>query len=144
MSKSIDTLFWSILGGKGPLLFGEECGSAAVWMILALAQRCILLLLRIERYVPSGLIFAFPMLIQVSHHFDSFLCCQLICKFVLQCFGKYIPFLRENYPVLPVRLAEGIMGKIYKMINIITANSALMIYTYIYYFIKDVFLLQKC
>ena len=144
MSKSIDTLFWSILGGKGPLLFGEECGSAAVWMILALAQRCILLLLRIERYVPSGLIFAFPMLIQVSHHFDSFLCCQLICKFVLQCFGKYIPFLRENYPVLPVRLAEGIMGNKYKMIHVFPTNLVLMTYTCFYYFIKDVSLLQKC
>jgi hypothetical protein len=66
MSKSIDTLFWSSLGKKGPLLFGEECGSAAVWMLLALVQRSILILLRIESYVPSGLLFAFPMLIQVS------------------------------------------------------------------------------
>lgn len=72
MSKSIDTLFWNALGRKGPLLFGEECGSAAVWMLLVLIQRSILILLRIEQYVPSGLIFAFPILIQV-------------CRIAVQC-----------------------------------------------------------
>ncbi len=67
MSKSVDTLFWSSLGKKGPLLFGEECASAALWMFLALLQRCVLLLLRIEPYVPTGIIFAFPLLLQVMN-----------------------------------------------------------------------------
>jgi len=67
MSKSVDTLFWSSLGKRGPLLFGEECGSAALWMFLALLQRCLLILLRVEPYIPSGLIFAFPLILQVDN-----------------------------------------------------------------------------
>ena len=77
MSKSVDTLFWSSLGKKGPLLFGEECASAALWMFLALLQRCVLLLLRIEPYVPTGIIFAFPLLLQVFH-FDLNIMCYLV------------------------------------------------------------------
>ena len=67
MSKSIDTLFWNSLGKRAPLLFGEECGSAALWTFLALIQRCILILLRLEAFIPSGFIFAFPIIIQVIH-----------------------------------------------------------------------------
>ncbi len=63
----MDTLLWTSLGKRGPLLFGEECGSAALWVFLALLQRCILILLRIEAYVPSGLIFAFPLILQVIY-----------------------------------------------------------------------------
>ena len=113
MSKSVDTLFWSSLGKKGPLLFGEECASAALWMFLALLQRCVLLLLRIEPYVPTGIIFAFPLLLQVFN-FDLKVIYHRIfnasTSITFQFVGKHVPFLRENYPVLPVRIAEGIMG----------------------------------
>lgn len=36
----------------------------------------------------------------------------MTCINYSQYVGKYAPFLRENYPVLPVRIAEGIMGKL--------------------------------
>jgi hypothetical protein len=61
----IDAL-WETLGGDAFQLFGRECGSSAIWMVICLFLRELLVLLRLESYCPYGIIFAFPLLIEVS------------------------------------------------------------------------------
>mmetsp|Transcript_14638 Transcript_14638/g.24230 ORF Transcript_14638/g.24230 Transcript_14638/m.24230 type:complete len:284 (-) Transcript_14638:1106-1957(-) len=92
MSKSIDSIFWTSLGNDGSLLFGKECGSAALWMILALVQRSVVAFLRIESFVPYGFLYSFPLLIQHV--------------------GQVLPFLQDHFPILPVRIAEAVMNRI--------------------------------
>ena len=66
MSKSIDTLLWTFLGRKSCLLLAEECGSVTLWVFLSLIFRSVVLLLKLELFIPSGFYLAFPLLIQVS------------------------------------------------------------------------------
>lgn len=57
---------WDLLGKKLFLVFGVECASAAIWMVFALVLRSIIILVRLDNFVPSGVIFAFPYFIQVG------------------------------------------------------------------------------
>lgn len=64
--RSIELYFWNILGSSVAVLFGEECAAAACWTILVLTIRCILYCTYLEPYVPYGLIYALPVLVEVS------------------------------------------------------------------------------
>lgn len=66
-SKSIDLLIWNVLGGSPAITFGEECASVAVWTMVALLMRTILYFSFMEPYVPYGLVYAFPMFIEVTN-----------------------------------------------------------------------------
>ncbi|KAJ1389471.1 hypothetical protein B484DRAFT_459677, partial [Ochromonadaceae sp. CCMP2298] len=92
MGKSLDTLFRSALGNRSSVLFGEECGSVALWTIFALILRSVLVFLEIEIYIPTAFLFAFP--------------------FVIQYLGQALPVLQDRYPILQVRIAEAIMGRL--------------------------------
>ena len=61
----IETL-WDLLGRKLCLIFGKECASACVWMVCALILRTIIIAIRLEDVIPSGIVFAFPYFIQVN------------------------------------------------------------------------------
>lgn len=56
---------WEVLGRKPAQLFGRECASSAIWMMVSLFIRFILIACKVHEYVPLGIIFAFPYLIQV-------------------------------------------------------------------------------
>lgn len=99
MGKSIDTFFWSSLGRKGPQLFGAECGSAAIWVFLALVQRGILTLLKVEQYIPSGLIFSFPLLIQVRQ-------CRIWLSFAVSVTSFPLADLRQVHPNFARKLSS--------------------------------------
>lgn len=84
-------MVWSLLDKKRTLAFGEECASAVVVMVVLLLLRTIIIM--------SGLgAHYFPLadIICVSPIFIQYL--MMLCPF----FGQY--------PLLPVRLAESIMG----------------------------------
>jgi hypothetical protein len=78
MARSIEKL-WDLLGNDLSLLFGKECAAAAMWMFWCLLFRLVLLIVRLERYVAFGIIFAFPFLIQVSGERGSAVFCVLRC-----------------------------------------------------------------
>jgi hypothetical protein len=61
----LDLVLWKTLSKKSCLIFGEECASVIVWVMITLAIRTPLVLLKVENYVPRGFIFALPFLIQV-------------------------------------------------------------------------------
>ena len=61
----METAFWDILGRKSSLVFGRECGSATIWMLSVLLQRTIIWLLGLDAFLPYGIIFAFPLIVQV-------------------------------------------------------------------------------
>jgi hypothetical protein len=63
---------WEILGQKYFLIFGRECASAAIWMLFAMLLRFVLVMIRVEAYVPSGLVFALPYFIQVIVSSNNF------------------------------------------------------------------------
>jgi hypothetical protein len=67
----MEAIFWDFLGRKQALIFGEECGSATVWMLAALVQRTVICYLRLDSFIPYGLIFAFPLLVQVCFFFNE-------------------------------------------------------------------------
>lgn len=81
---------WDVLGKKLPLLFGRECARASIWMFCVLSLRLILNIFRLDTYMPNGFIFGLPLVIQVI--------------------GKYIPLMADCFPLLPIRLAESILG----------------------------------
>lgn len=66
MGVSVDVLIWNTLSKKSCLLFGQECVSVAIWVILTLLFRTCLYFTKSEDYLPRGLIYAFPFFIQVS------------------------------------------------------------------------------
>ena len=82
---------WDVLGKKSSLLFGRECLSAAIWMLFTLVLRSTLWLFGLLPYIPYGVIFALPMFIQLL--------------------DRHLPFMIDSFPLLPVRLAESILGK---------------------------------
>jgi hypothetical protein len=101
MSSSFDLILWKTLSKKSCLSFGEECTSVIIWTLICLILRSILVLLQIENCIPFGFIYAFPYLIQLV--------------------SGYIPFMRRNWPILSVRVAECLLGKV--LIFIFTGRS---------------------
>jgi hypothetical protein len=65
-SLGVENVWDNILGKKASLTFGQECASAAVWMLVVLVLRSVLLLGGLEGALPRGVVFSFPLLIQVS------------------------------------------------------------------------------
>eukprot|EP01038_Epipyxis_sp_PR26KG_P009923 gene9923-13347_t len=105
MVKIVD-IMWGALGSDVSLLFGQECGGATIWMIFILIQRAVLILLHIDKYIPFGLNFAFPLFVQLLSH-----------KF---------PVFKKSFPILPIRLAESIMGRISSAKLIVTIPAHLI------------------
>ena len=64
----VENVWDNILGKKASLTFGQECASATIWMFVILVLRTVLLLLGLTPFVPNGLVFSFPFLIQVGLH----------------------------------------------------------------------------
>jgi hypothetical protein len=56
---------WELLGWNIFQLFGRECGSSMLWMVISLLLREILILFGIEAGIPYGIIFAFPFVMRV-------------------------------------------------------------------------------
>jgi hypothetical protein len=83
---------WDMLGKKFCLIFGKECASACVWMLFSLFLRTVLIAIRLEHFVPCGMVFAFPYFIQLL--------------------GNYVPLIHDIFPILPNRLTDSILGRI--------------------------------
>jgi hypothetical protein len=83
---------WDKLGSRSALVFGRECVVAATWMFICLCIRASLSLLKLKSLVPYGLIFAMPAVINKV--------------------GEYFSLFKDIFPLLPVRLAECIIGRI--------------------------------
>ncbi len=66
MGFSIDMFIWNTLSKKSCLLFGKECGSVTVWVLITLLMKTILYLCRLEGFIARGFIFASPLVIQVN------------------------------------------------------------------------------
>lgn len=64
-SMNIIERFWTILGGSTALLFGRESASAMSWMLIALSARFLVQLFRLDGFVPIGILFASPYVLQV-------------------------------------------------------------------------------
>ena len=45
---------WDLLGKKLSLLFGRECAKVSIWMFFALIIRNIIIILKIDKYIPNG------------------------------------------------------------------------------------------
>lgn len=65
----VENLWDNILGKKVSQAFGQECASAAIWMCFILLVRSALSVVGWTSYVPNGLLFSFPYLIQVKIYF---------------------------------------------------------------------------
>lgn len=65
-TKTVDIFVWNALGSSSAILFGEECASVAVWTFVVLLIRAVLYMINAEDFVPFGLLFAFPLLVEVS------------------------------------------------------------------------------
>lgn len=63
---SLDLLIWKLLSKRSCLVFGEECTSVILWVMISLMLRTVLVLLNIEHFIPRGFIFAFPLFAQVK------------------------------------------------------------------------------
>ena len=87
---------YDLLGKKYAVKFGSECSKVTTWMVVVLVIKYSVYLLKIEHFFPIGMIFAFP--------------------YPMQILGKYLPWMKGGiFPLLPVRLAESIMGRISPM-----------------------------
>ena len=62
----VENVWDNVLGKKVSQLFGQECASAAIWMLTVLLLRSTLCMLGLVTYIPNGLIFSSPFLIQVG------------------------------------------------------------------------------
>ena len=70
-SVYVDNL-WSFLGRKACLIFGIESASASSWMFITLFIRFILTVVGLkDNFIPLGIVFALPYLIQVNSIFPS-------------------------------------------------------------------------
>lgn len=106
----MEAVLWDALGKKPAMVFGEEGGSAAIWMFISLIQRTILCFTGLDQYIPFGAIFAFPFLVQVK--ICSLLSTSFLnCNISFQIISRFLPFMKCSYPLLPVRMTESIMGK---------------------------------
>lgn len=91
-SMNVIERFWCFLGGNTALLFGRESASAMVWMLLALSARFLVLVFKLGSVVPIGFLFASP--------------------YVLQVLTERFNFVHEAHPLLAVRLAESVLGRV--------------------------------
>ena len=82
---------WELLGQKLSQLFGRECASAAILMFISLCIRWVTYLLGLEDKLSLGLIFAFPLIVQLL--------------------TANLPFMDSSNPLLPVRIAESLLGQ---------------------------------
>lgn len=94
--SAIVNLLSTILGKRLALLFGKECLRSSTWMCISLFIRYLVSMFYLENYIPVGMIFSFPYII------------QLVCL--------YVPWMESktlcNIPLLPIRLAESILGRV--------------------------------
>ena len=119
----IETL-WDLLGRKLCLIFGKECASACVWMVCALILRTIIIAIRLENVIPSGIVFAFPYFIQVKLSMIRIKSNVLFRWWIGglwyfqtlhindQVLGSYLPLITEIFPILPNRLTDSILGMV--------------------------------
>lgn len=92
-----DHLF-DLLGRRTSLSIGLECASSLIWMLCILSIRGALGVL--SRVSTVGF------LSQVPH---AFVCALPL---LLQLLESYFPFMGESFPLLPVRIAETVLGRI--------------------------------
>lgn len=109
------------MGKKSALLFGEECGSAAVWMIVVLCLKSIVYYTGVAAYIPHGFIFAFPLLIQVTFNcnfvvvvvvfemivmlnYYYYLLCCCRCRRCCRCCLRSVT--REVFPILNIPFSD--------------------------------------
>jgi len=94
----IDALLLDVLGRQTSLAFGVECGAATLWMLAVLVLRTILAVVvpggGALAFVPHGFVFAFP---TAAYHGDALV---------------GFPLFEDCFPVLPIRIAEAILGRI--------------------------------
>lgn len=83
---------WELLGQKLSQLFGMECASAAILMFTSLSIRLTTHVLGLNNKVPLGFIFAFP--------------------YIIQLLTTALPFMESSNPLLVVRIAETLLGRI--------------------------------
>ena len=83
---------WDLLGQHLSLLFGYDCASATIMMFASLCIRLLLTMLGIETLVPVGFMFAFPTIVQMI--------------------TTVLPFTDTSNPLLTVRIAETLLGRI--------------------------------
>lgn len=63
---AIEAILWRILNKGSCIQFGKDCGGAACWTIFSMSLAYLLHYSPVmESFVPKGLIFGFPCLIQV-------------------------------------------------------------------------------
>lgn len=87
----VDSLL-GVLGSQTALLLGTESAAVTVWMLVVLSLRSVLASLGLLSFVPHGLVFALPLLMQLV---DSVL-----------------PFLGDCLPLLSLRITETVLGRI--------------------------------
>jgi len=56
---------WSVLQDRQIIIFGKECGLAGIIMFCTLWIKSFLIWFHLDFYIPNGLTFALPFLIQV-------------------------------------------------------------------------------
>jgi hypothetical protein len=64
---AVEAIVWKLLNKEVSVHFGTECAAVATWTVIVMVIRFVLQLAKIIDYVPVGLIFAFPLIIQVSY-----------------------------------------------------------------------------
>lgn len=67
--SSLDFKVWKVLDRPPYIAFGKECLNSTIWTYLILIFKALISFFQIESYIPSGLLFALPLLIQVSDFF---------------------------------------------------------------------------
>lgn len=87
---AMDHLF-DLLGKSTALRFGRECASATIWMLCILLIRSALSTVGCLSLVPNAFVFALPFLIQLL--------------------VSFFPFMSKCFPLLPVRIAETVLGR---------------------------------
>mmetsp|Transcript_16521 Transcript_16521/g.16628 ORF Transcript_16521/g.16628 Transcript_16521/m.16628 type:complete len:257 (+) Transcript_16521:62-832(+) len=88
--SSVEVL-WDLLGREISLIFGRDCASATIWMFCCLIFRWVTLLTHFD-YIPLGVIFALP--------------------YFIQQISRRVPIIADTNPLLPVRIAEIILGRL--------------------------------
>lgn len=70
---AVEAVVWKLLNKEVSVHFGTECAAVATWTVIVMVIRFVLQLAKIIDYVPVGLIFAFPLIIQVSDNLIAFM-----------------------------------------------------------------------
>lgn len=95
----VESVF-NLLGRSSLQRLGVECVSSGVWMLFCLILRILLYTAGIESIISYGLIFSLP--------------------YFIQRLGNSFSTLLTTPPLLPMRIAEGFMGRLKPMHLIIT------------------------